>query len=68
MDLPDVIYKSKDGKYRAVVREVVKRHQTGQPMLIGTTSIAQSEELSHMLKQAGVVHNVLNAKYHEKEP
>lgn len=67
MDLPDVIYKSKDGKYRAVVREVVKRHQTGQPMLIGTTSIAQSEELSHMLKQAGVVHNVLNAKYHEKE-
>ena len=67
VDLPDSIYKTKRGKYRAVVREVIRRHATGQPMLIGTTSIEQSEELSHMLKEAGIVHNVLNAKYHEKE-
>lgn len=66
-DLPDVIFKTKRGKYRAVIREVQKRHATGQPILIGTTSIEQSEELSHMLTQAGIVHSVLNAKYHEKE-
>lgn len=66
-DLPDVIFKTKRGKYRAVVREVQKRHATGQPMLIGTTSIEQSELLSHMLKEAGIVHSVLNAKYHEQE-
>lgn len=66
-DLPDVIFKTKRGKYRAVVREVERRHATGQPMLIGTTSIEQSEQLSHMLKEAGIVHNVLNAKYHELE-
>ena len=66
-DLPDVIFKTKRGKYRAVVREIERRHATGQPMLIGTTSIEQSEQLSHMLKEAGVVHNVLNAKYHELE-
>ena len=66
-DLPDVIFKTKRGKYRAVVREIEKRHATGQPMLIGTTSIEQSEQLSHMLKEAGIVHNVLNAKYHELE-
>lgn len=66
-DLPDVIFKTKRGKYRAVVREIERRHATGQPMLIGTTSIEQSEQLSHMLKEAGIVHNVLNAKYHELE-
>ena len=66
-DLPDVIFKTKRGKYKAVVREVIRRHKTGQPILIGTTSIEQSEELSRMLKQAGIVHNVLNAKYHEME-
>lgn len=66
-DLSDVIFKTKRGKYRAVVREVQRRHATGQPILIGTTSIEQSEQLSHMLKQAGIVHNVLNAKYHELE-
>ncbi len=66
-DLPDVVFKTKRGKYKAVVREVIRRHETGQPMLIGTTSIEQSEELSRMLKQAGIVHNVLNAKYHELE-
>lgn len=66
-DLPDVIFKTKRGKYRAVVREIERRHATGQPMLIGTTSIEQSEQLSYMLKEAGIVHNVLNAKYHELE-
>ena len=67
IDLPDQIFKSKAAKYRAVVRNAVERHQTGQPILIGTTSITQSEELSDMLLRAGVPHNVLNAKHHEKE-
>lgn len=66
-DLPDVIFKNKRGKYKAVVKEVERRHATGQPMLIGTTSIEQSEELSHMLDQANIPHSVLNAKYHERE-
>ncbi|WP_293985638.1 preprotein translocase subunit SecA [uncultured Megasphaera sp.] len=66
-DLPDVIYKTKAAKYRAVVREVKKRHATGQPILVGTTSISQSEILSQMLDKENIVHNVLNAKYHEKE-
>lgn len=66
-DLPDVIFKNKRGKYKAVVREVERRHAAGQPMLIGTTSIEQSEELSHMLDQANIPHSVLNAKYHERE-
>ena len=67
VDLPDQIFKSKAAKYRAVVRNAVERHQTGQPILIGTTSITQSEELSDMLLRAGVPHKVLNAKHHEKE-
>lgn len=66
-DLPDVIFKNKRGKYKAVIKEVERRHVTGQPMLIGTTSIEQSEELSHMLDQANIPHSVLNAKYHERE-
>ena len=66
-DLPDVIYKTKRAKYKAVVAEIAERHSKGQPMLVGTTSIAQSEELSAMLKKQGVPHNVLNAKYHEME-
>ena len=67
VDLPDLIFKSKAAKYRAVVRNAVERHQTGQPILIGTTSITQSEELSDMLLRAGVLHKVLNAKHHEQE-
>ena len=67
MDLPDQIFKTKAAKYRAVVRNAVERHKVGQPLLIGTTSITQSEELSDMLLRAGVPHNVLNAKHHEKE-
>ena len=67
VDLPDQIFKTKAAKYRAVVRNAVERHQTGQPILIGTTSITQSEELSDMLLRSGVPHKVLNAKHHEKE-
>ena len=67
VDLPDLIFKSKAAKYRAVVRNAVERHQTGQPILFGTTSITQSEELSDMLLRAGVPHKVLNAKHHEQE-
>ena len=67
IDLPDQIFKTKAAKYRAVVRNAVERHQTGQPILIGTTSITQSEELSDMLLRSGVPHKVLNAKHHDKE-
>lgn len=66
-DEPDVIYKTKRAKYRAVGEAVSEIHKTGQPILIGTTSITQSEELSAILKKHGVEHNVLNAKFHEKE-
>ena len=67
VDEPDAIYKTKRAKYRAVGQAVEEIHKTGQPILIGTTSITQSEELSAILKKHGVAHNVLNAKYHEKE-
>ncbi|MBP2646053.1 MAG: secA [Firmicutes bacterium] len=66
-DLPDVIYKNKQAKYKAVIKDIVERYAKGQPVLVGTTSIVQSEELSDLLKKQGVPHNVLNAKYHEKE-
>lgn len=66
-DLPDVIYKTKNAKYRAVVHEVKKRHATGQPILVGTTSISQSEIISQLLDKENIPHSVLNAKYHEKE-
>lgn len=67
IDYPDAVYKSKRAKYKAAVQEIAERHAKGQPMLVGTTSIAQSEELSALLKRQGVPHNVLNAKYHEME-
>ncbi len=67
IDHPDVIYKTKRAKYKAVANEVEQIHTKGQPVLIGTTSITQSEELSTILKKRGIPHNVLNAKYHEKE-
>ena len=67
VDHPDVIYKNKKAKYKAVGQQVEEIHAKGQPVLIGTTSITQSEELSAILKKRGVPHNVLNAKYHEKE-
>lgn len=66
-DFPDVIYKTKQAKYRAVVAAIIEAHKKGQPVLVGTTSIVQSEELSKVLKKGGVPHNVLNAKYHEME-
>ena len=67
IDLPDQIFKTKRAKYKAVVRETVERHKKGQPILIGTTSITQSEELSDLLKRNGIPHSVLNAKHHEQE-
>ena len=67
IDYPDVIYKTRRAKYKAVVKEIVELHKSGRPVLVGTTSITQSEELSALLKKAGIPHNVLNAKYHEKE-
>ncbi len=67
VDHPDVIYKTKRAKYKAVGNEVEAIHGKGQPVLIGTTSITQSEELSAILRKRGIPHNVLNAKFHEKE-
>ncbi len=66
-DFPDVIYKTRRAKLKAVANDVEKIHATGQPILIGTTSIAQSEEISAILRKRGISHNVLNAKFHEKE-
>ena len=67
VDHPDVIYKTKSGKFNAVVEDIVEVHQTGRPILVGTISIEKSEELSALLKRRGIPHQVLNAKYHEKE-
>lgn len=66
-DLPDLVFKTEAAKYRAVVNDIVERHKKGQPVLVGTISIENSEMLSHMLKQKGVPHNVLNAKQHARE-
>ncbi len=67
IDNADVVYKTEKGKFKAIVDEIVERHEKGQPMLVGTVSIEKSEMLSSMLKKKGVPHQVLNAKYHEKE-
>ncbi len=66
-DQPDLIYKTEAGKYRALVEDIAERHTTGQPILVGTTSIEKSERLSRMLEKKGITHNVLNAKQHERE-
>ncbi|MBP1992655.1 preprotein translocase subunit SecA [Paenibacillus eucommiae] len=66
-DMPDVVYKSERGKFNAVVEQIVERHKKGQPILVGTISIENSELLSSMLKKKGVAHKVLNAKYHAEE-
>ena len=66
-DLDDAVYKTKDEKFKAVVDEIVRAHETGQPVLVGTITIETSELLSKMLKKRGVQHNVLNAKFHEME-
>ncbi|MFH0071021.1 preprotein translocase subunit SecA, partial [Peribacillus sp. NPDC056705] len=66
-DMPDVVYKTEEGKFKAVVTEIVERHKNNQPILVGTVSIENSERLSDMLKRKGVQHKVLNAKYHAEE-
>ena len=66
-DNSDVIYKNENAKYRAVIADIKESHSKGQPVLVGTVSIEKSEKLSSMLKKEGIKHEVLNAKYHEKE-
>jgi preprotein translocase SecA subunit len=66
-DLPDVVYRSDNEKYDAVVQEIEERNKQGQPILVGTTSVAKSERISRMLKKKGIKHNVLNAVNHEAE-
>src|SRR5699024_8259868 len=66
-DLADLVYKNEEGKFNAVVDDIVERHAAGQPVLVGTTSVEKSELLSRLLKKAGVPHDVLNAKEHERE-
>ncbi|MEQ2441886.1 preprotein translocase subunit SecA [Pseudoflavonifractor intestinihominis] len=67
IDHHDVVYKTEAGKLRAVVKQIEECHAKGQPVLVGTVSIEKSEELSEMLRRKGIKHNVLNAKFHEKE-
>ena len=66
-DLPDRIYKSMDGKFRAVVKEIKQRNEKGQPVLVGTVSIEKNEFLGKLLEREGIIHQILNAKQHEKE-
>ncbi len=66
-DNPDVVYKTIKGKYKCLADEIVETHKKGQPVLVGTVSIDKSEVISGMLKKKGVPHQVLNAKYHERE-
>jgi preprotein translocase subunit SecA len=67
LDMPDVVYRSEKGKFLAVIEDIVERHAKGQPVLVGTISIEKSELLSDMLIKRGIGHQVLNAKFHEKE-
>ncbi len=67
IDLPDNVYKTEEGKFKAVVNEIKEKHQIGQPILVGTITIERSELLSKMLKKEGIKHEVLNAKQHERE-
>ena len=67
IDNPDLIYRTEEAKFQAIIEDVVERHEAGQPILIGTASVEKSELLSGMLKRANVPHTVLNAKYHERE-
>ncbi|MDD2511045.1 MAG: preprotein translocase subunit SecA [Syntrophomonas sp.] len=66
-DQADMVYRTEEGKFRAVVEDIISRHQVKQPVLVGTISVEKSEYLSEMLAKRGVKHQVLNAKYHEKE-
>ena len=67
LDNADLVYRTEYAKYNAVLEDIVERHQLGQPILVGTTSVEKSETLSRLLKQNGVPHEVLNAKHHERE-
>lgn len=67
IDHPDVVYKTEKGKFDAVIDRIIECHEKGQPVLVGTVSIEKSEYLSRLLKNKGIKHEVLNAKYHEKE-
>ena len=67
VDLPDKVYSTIDGKKRAIINEIIERHESGQPILVGTSSVDKSEEISRLLKKNGVKHNILNAKNHERE-
>ncbi len=67
VDLPDMVYSTVDGKKRAIVEEIIRRHESGQPILVGTSSVDKSEEISRLLRKVGVKHNILNAKNHERE-
>ena len=67
VDQPDLVYRTEDAKFAAVVEDIVERHAKGQPVLVGTTSVQKSERLAALLKKAGVPHQVLNAKQHESE-
>ncbi|SCN24979.1 preprotein translocase subunit SecA [Clostridium sp. N3C] len=67
IDYPDVVYKTEKAKFNAIVEEIIETHKKGQPVLVGTVSIEKSEALSALLKRRGIPHQVLNAKYHEKE-
>src|ERR1039458_500432 len=66
-DQPDLVFKTEDAKFNAVVEDLVERHAKGQPVLVGTASVAKSELLSRLLEKQGVPHNVLNAKQHFRE-
>jgi preprotein translocase subunit SecA len=66
-DQPDLVYKTEDAKFRAVVDDIAERYEKGQPVLVGTVSVEKSEHLSALLKKRGVKHEVLNAKHHERE-
>ena len=66
-DLPDAIFSTENGKFEAVIEDIIEAHKNGQPVLVGTVSIEKSELLSSLLKNKGIAHNVLNAKHHEKE-
>ena len=66
-DLPDVVYRDTEDKYEAIIRDIIGTHQSGAPILVGTTSIEKSEHLSIMLNKKGIRHEVLNAKHHERE-
>lgn len=67
IDYPDAVYKTESGKFKAVINQIIECHKKGQPVLVGTVSIEKSEHLGMLLRKEGIAHEILNAKYHEKE-